>query len=114
MIRRPPRSTLFPYTTLFRSLLLPHGVRLYLVGADDPELPRYERLTSIAFANPGPRSEAGGTSVGVAVGSPRTAGVRGRRAPGRTVMMVAGGGGGRGAGRTPHPRVVGRTRGNGN
>src|SRR5258707_10398548 len=24
MIRRPPRSTLFPYTTLFRSLLL-HG-----------------------------------------------------------------------------------------
>src|SRR3712207_6964944 len=31
MIRRPPRSTLFPYTTLFRSLrqhqLLPDGVR---------------------------------------------------------------------------------------
>src|SRR5256885_12151813 len=24
MIRRPPRSTLFPYTTLFRSLLHPH------------------------------------------------------------------------------------------
>src|SRR3712207_7970295 len=24
MIRRPPRSTLFPYTTLFRSLALPH------------------------------------------------------------------------------------------
>src|SRR2546430_4684796 len=23
MIRRPPRSTLFPYTTLFRSLMLP-------------------------------------------------------------------------------------------
>src|ERR1044071_5309096 len=28
MIRRPPRSTLFPYTTLFRSL---HPVRLALV-----------------------------------------------------------------------------------
>src|SRR5258708_23394403 len=29
MIRRPPRSTLFPYTTLFRSPrnLLPHGDR---------------------------------------------------------------------------------------
>src|SRR2546429_7357633 len=32
MIRRPPRSTLFPYTTLFRSLLaldraLPHDVK---------------------------------------------------------------------------------------
>src|SRR2546425_11097781 len=25
MIRRPPRSTLFPYTTLFRSLLLAAG-----------------------------------------------------------------------------------------
>src|SRR2546422_3754116 len=26
MIRRPPRSTLFPYTTLFRSCRLPDGV----------------------------------------------------------------------------------------
>src|SRR3989442_10387901 len=26
MIRRPPRSTLFPYTTLFRSVVLTHGV----------------------------------------------------------------------------------------
>src|SRR5438132_8759991 len=25
MLRRPPRSTLFPYTTLFRSLVLPRG-----------------------------------------------------------------------------------------
>src|SRR5688572_31132066 len=25
MIRRPPRSTLFPYTTLFRSCLVPNG-----------------------------------------------------------------------------------------
>src|SRR3712207_7337698 len=25
MIRRPPRSTLFPYTTLFRSLVLAHA-----------------------------------------------------------------------------------------
>src|SRR3712207_7746030 len=32
MIRRPPRSTLFPYTTLFRSLLL-EG---YLAVAVDP------------------------------------------------------------------------------
>src|SRR2546422_2785185 len=27
MIRRPPRSTLFPYTTLFRSLAEPVGAR---------------------------------------------------------------------------------------
>src|SRR3712207_7405473 len=30
MIRRPPRSTLFPYTTLFRSLVAP---ALQIVGA---------------------------------------------------------------------------------
>src|SRR3712207_502519 len=37
MIRRPPRSTLFPYTTLFRSvygLLYAHGVALVI--GDDP------------------------------------------------------------------------------
>src|SRR2546428_2314751 len=28
MIRRPPRSTLFPYTTLFRSLTMPRGALL--------------------------------------------------------------------------------------
>src|SRR3712207_8900388 len=28
MIRRPPRSTLFPYTTLFRSLLVSRPARL--------------------------------------------------------------------------------------
>src|SRR5260370_31258901 len=27
MIRRPPRSTLFPYTTLFRSLVINHAWR---------------------------------------------------------------------------------------
>src|SRR2546430_10392722 len=33
MIRRPPRSTLFPYTTLFRSALQLIGERLEAVGA---------------------------------------------------------------------------------
>src|SRR3712207_7085407 len=32
MIRRPPRSTLFPYTTLFRS---PNSFLLYLCGASE-------------------------------------------------------------------------------
>src|SRR3712207_8560318 len=32
MIRRPPRSTLFPYTTLFRSGLLGRPLDLSLVG----------------------------------------------------------------------------------
>src|SRR3989442_8680174 len=37
MIRRPPRSTLFPYTTLFRSLLLAHGTL-------DTNVPPYNTL----------------------------------------------------------------------
>src|SRR5256885_10694420 len=32
MIRRPPRSTLFPYTTLFRSLAVGRHGRLRIVG----------------------------------------------------------------------------------
>src|SRR3712207_6960790 len=39
MIRRPPRSTLFPYTTLFRSGPLDHQPRPYLarvLGVDHP------------------------------------------------------------------------------
>src|SRR3712207_8003188 len=38
MIRRPPRSTLFPYTTLFRSLLVqPDAVEAEVL--DQPDLP---------------------------------------------------------------------------
>src|SRR2546429_5098308 len=40
MIRRPPRSTLFPYTTLFRSILDPRDV----VGHVRPETRRREPL----------------------------------------------------------------------
>src|SRR3712207_9364042 len=40
MIRRPPRSTLFPYTTLFRSRLAVRGVG----GADGGERRRGARL----------------------------------------------------------------------
>src|SRR5258708_31102660 len=48
MIRRPPRSTLFPYTTLFRSF------------SDDPKLPSHERynyLYSFEELKPWVRSE---------------------------------------------------------
>src|SRR5256885_3616999 len=37
MIRRPPRSTLFPYTTLFRSA---RGLQRRLVRSDLPAWPR--------------------------------------------------------------------------
>src|SRR5256885_4581324 len=48
MIRRPPRSTLFPYTTLFRSLRLEHDhvaevrgavLERDLLARDRPDLP---------------------------------------------------------------------------
>src|SRR2546422_8637749 len=43
MIRRPPRSTLFPYTTLFRSHLLERGQRL-----DDVRRVEAEMVKSLA------------------------------------------------------------------
>ncbi|MCZ2828903.1 GNAT family N-acetyltransferase [Modestobacter sp. VKM Ac-2986] len=82
------------------TVLLPTGVRLYLVGADDPRLGLYQRLTALAFAQPRP--------VAVPAGAPSPSGVpdvavddpgpehvpatevlRERVASGRTVMMVA-------------------------
>src|SRR3989454_12399202 len=37
MIRRPPRSTLFPYTTLFRSVNMVGGVYLWKDGREVPD-----------------------------------------------------------------------------
>src|SRR3712207_8217878 len=47
MIRRPPRSTLFPYTTLFRSSdLRPNGV------LESPPKPRYRKLAVRGLGGP--------------------------------------------------------------
>src|SRR3712207_8811064 len=46
MIRRPPRSTLFPYTTLFRSRLHDQAVRGFL-DLVDAELERAPRLVRV-------------------------------------------------------------------
>src|SRR2546429_6302803 len=51
MIRRPPRSTLFPYTTLFRSLSSAAWKKVFF-----PILPRKKEL-SIAWWKNFPRSE---------------------------------------------------------
>src|SRR2546422_5078201 len=42
MIRRPPRSTLFPYTTLFRSTLLCDKKHLFLISHGVPRFVRHE------------------------------------------------------------------------
>src|SRR3712207_7283175 len=44
MIRRPPRSTLFPYTTLFRSIL--ENIRLGKATASDEEVKRAAKLAN--------------------------------------------------------------------
>src|SRR3712207_7782579 len=42
MIRRPPRSTLFPYTTLFRSALVPREVGVRDAAQREVEVARAE------------------------------------------------------------------------
>src|SRR5258708_35223094 len=44
MIRRPPRSTLFPYTTLFRSEPARQGEGIDLIGVDDLDRERNLRI----------------------------------------------------------------------
>src|SRR3712207_7918329 len=56
MIRRPPRSTLFPYTTLFRSLhdhkmdAIPTGLTAHVSGWKTEEKQGAKRFTSRDFA----------------------------------------------------------------
>src|SRR2546426_2069788 len=45
MIRRPPRSTLFPYTTLFRSRV--KAARQHIERTDDATLARQAALSAI-------------------------------------------------------------------
>src|SRR2546430_12695473 len=60
MIRRPPRSTLFPYTTLFRSL--PRGIGLHRGGErgfdrdDHVRIPRHDLLERYANERAGLRA----------------------------------------------------------
>src|SRR3712207_8443790 len=47
MIRRPPRSTLFPYTTLFRSGLLALANEYEKAGRDEDEAAVLERYLAV-------------------------------------------------------------------
>jgi predicted N-acetyltransferase YhbS len=70
-------------------LLLPAGVRLYVVGADDPELPHYQQVAATAFAHPGGPADVDVPPDTSDEALARTAVLRERIAAGRTVMMVA-------------------------
>src|SRR5690242_20776589 len=58
MIRQPPRSTLFPYTTLFRSVLNQPGNRyISLYGLADPTFPKNAPFSRFSDAGKLMRSE---------------------------------------------------------
>src|SRR5258708_25335261 len=63
MIRRPPRSTLFPYTTLFRSRLAEHcQQRLQYRHLGDGDVFVDVRHRCVAYPQ-GPTSGAGGSAM---------------------------------------------------
>src|SRR2546426_9323724 len=58
MIRRPPRSTLFPYTTLFRSTTLRSGRRRGALPRREPCSAERNKMLRLTLANdPRGRSE---------------------------------------------------------
>src|SRR2546422_3323032 len=58
MIRRPPRSTLFPYTTLFRSLTQRGAGGRYRGATGEPDRPRAERRLPGPHVQPSVRKAA--------------------------------------------------------
>src|SRR3712207_7635718 len=92
MIRRPPRSTLFPYTTLFRSRVAPVEGRAWRTGH------------GAAAADPAAADHGGGAG-GVGAGGAGGGRIRG---PGGAGQGAAGGGGlGRATAEIPAPPHLG-------
>src|SRR2546427_7465437 len=52
MIRRPPRSTLFPYTTLFRS------VNITIVATGNQSINQYMSKTASSLGMTGPKTQS--------------------------------------------------------
>src|SRR2546426_6318891 len=61
MIRRPPRSTLFPYTTLFRSVGGERWARYTFLGTEPREVWRYRGRAIERWTKPTGWQAAGGT-----------------------------------------------------
>src|SRR5260370_32003435 len=60
MIRRPPRSTLFPYTTLFRSHYVVNGQKIWTSRAEHSDL-------MLLLARTTPREQAQSRTTGLTV-----------------------------------------------
>src|SRR3712207_8248137 len=63
MIRRPPRSTLFPYTTLFRSVPVAHPEQQRGDRVDDRDAEQQGRRERPAGAPPGRRGDRKSTRL---------------------------------------------------
>src|SRR3712207_7540927 len=63
MIRRPPRSTLFPYTTLFRSRIAPTFGGIHLEDISAPECFEIEARLIEALDKPVMHDDVHGTAV---------------------------------------------------
>src|SRR2546430_3083118 len=85
MIRRPPRSTLFPYTTLFRSLLTERSTATRVprcgsaAGWDD---------SLKQAATPPPQREAGGRGPDVSSAGQQAPAAKIGRTPGRNPVTI--------------------------
>src|SRR3712207_8871388 len=68
MIRRPPRSTLFPYTTLFRSAIVPSSssvvAALRLFGLRNAGTPLEIASTPVSAAQPEENARASRKKIG--------------------------------------------------
>src|ERR1051326_1939978 len=94
MIRRPPRSTLFPYTTLFRTV---NSLRCAASG----ERPATRAARTAGAHQPNGRIETSGAGGGGAGGEePR------RRSAGKGGGKGGAGGGGKGGGGRASPRSM--------
>src|SRR2546422_2303421 len=70
MIRRPPRSTLFPYTTLFRSYLLGYPSALYALAREVLRLGRGDVTMRVAITSAEQLPEWQRETIAAAFGSP--------------------------------------------
>src|SRR5256886_12332312 len=111
MIRRPPRSTLFPYTTLFRSGGVERGTQVF-TRQETPHRPPEERAATQLLGEPaaarGTEHEAAAKRHGSGLDS-----AAGRRSVGEAGVLKSGAGSGAATGGLASVLRPGRTQSTG-